>query len=137
MTYNLTTLPLSIATAHGKLRQLQQAYFPNYFIKKSKALHWIPLEGVAWFIDVLLSMLYGFHRLLKTKKTHKKWISALIGFIFPDSPITMKLLGFINDSCNADSIKNMTRQKRSTSSAKFNITGFEKSMLQGTPGKSF
>ena len=74
---------------------------------------------------------------LKPKKTYKEWISALIRFIFPDSPITMKLLRFIKDSYKADSIKNMTSKKRITSSTKFNTAGFEKSILQGTPGKSF
>ena len=74
---------------------------------------------------------YGFNKMLKTKKTYEKWISALIRFIFPDSSITMKLLGFINDTYKVDSIKNMTRQKRGTSSTKFNNTGFEQNMLEG------
>ena len=74
--------------------------------------------------------------MLKTKKkTYKEWISALIKFIFPDSPVTMKLLRFINDSYKADSTKNMTRQKRITPSTKFNAAGFQKSILQETPGK--
>ena len=42
----------------------------------------------------------------------------------------MKLLGFINDMYQVDSIKNMTRQKRFTVSTKFNITGSEQNMLQ-------
>ena len=42
----------------------------------------------------------------------------------------MKLLGFINDTYKVDSIKNMTRQKRGTSSTKFNNTGFEQNMPQ-------
>ena len=74
---------------------------------------------------------YGFNKMLKTKKTYEKWISALIRFIFPDSSITMKLLGFINDTYKVDSIENMTRQKRGTSSTKFNNTGFEQNMLEG------
>ena len=67
--------------------------------------------------------------MLKPKKTYKEWISALIRFIFPDSSITMKLLGVINGSYKVDSVKNMTRQKRGTSSTKFNIKGFEQNML--------
>ena len=43
----------------------------------------------------------------------------------------MKLLGFINDTYKVDSIKNMTRKKRGTSSTKFNITGFGQNMPQG------
>ena len=39
----------------------------------------------------------------------------------------MKLLGFINHTYKVDSIKNMTRQKRGTSSL---ITGFEQNMSQ-------
>ena len=54
----------------------------------------------------------------------------MIRFIFPDSAIIMKLLGFINDMYQIDSIKNMTRQKRFTVSTKFNITGSEQNMLQ-------
>ena len=77
---------------------------------------------------------YGFNKVLKTKKTYEKWISALIRFIFHihiDSSITMKLLGVINDKYNVDSIKNTRRQKRGTSSTKFNNTGFEQKMLEG------
>ena len=68
---------------------------------------------------------------LKPKKTYKEWISALIRFIFPDSSITMKLFAFINDTYKADSMKNITRQERGTSSTKFNIPGSEQNMLQG------
>ena len=43
----------------------------------------------------------------------------------------MKLLGFINDTYKVDSITNMTRQERGTSSTKFNVICFEKNMPQG------
>ena len=76
------------------------------------------------------------HKLRKTKKTYKEWISALTSFIiFPDSTITMKLLGFINDMYKVDGIKNMTRLERGTSSTKLNITGFEQNMPQGDTWK--
>ena len=42
----------------------------------------------------------------------------------------MKLLGFINDTYKVDFTKNMTKQKRDTSSTKFNITGFEENIPQ-------
>ena len=51
--------------------------------------------------------------------------------MFPDSSITMKLSGFINDTYKVDSIKNMTRKKRGTSSTKFNIICFGQNMPQG------
>ena len=47
----------------------------------------------------------------------------------------MKLLGFINNTYKLDSIKNMTKQKRGTSSTKFNITGFEQNMPRGNTWK--
>ena len=50
---------------------------------------------------------------------------------FPDSSITMKLLGFINDTYKVDSIENMRRQKRGISSTKLNNTGFEQNMPEG------
>ena len=68
---------------------------------------------------------------LKPKKTFKGKISALISFIFPDSSITIKLLGFINDTYKVDSINNITRQERGMSSTKFSITSFEQNMPQG------
>ena len=68
---------------------------------------------------------------LKPKKTYKEWISVLISFTFLDGSITMKLLGFINDTYKVDNIENITRQERGTSSTKFNITGFEQNMPQG------
>ena len=49
----------------------------------------------------------------------------------------MKLLGFINDACKVDSIKNMARQKRVTSFTKFSIIGFEQSMPQGNNWQEF
>ena len=63
--------------------------------------------------------------------------SQIIRSIFSDSYITMKLLGFINDTYKVDSIKIMARQKRGASSTKFNITGFEQNMLQGNNRKEF
>ena len=51
--------------------------------------------------------------------------------MFSDSSITMKLLRFINDTDKVYSIKNMTRQKRSSSSTNFFITGFEQNKSQG------
>ena len=59
-------------------------------------------EDAAWFIDGMLLI-----RCLKPK-TCKKWISALIKFIIQDSFITVKLLGFINDTYQVDFIKNMS-----------------------------
>ena len=71
-----------------------------------------------------------FHEKKLIKKTYKEWVSALTRFIIRDSSVTMKLLRFINDTCKVDFIKNITRQKRRTSSTKFNITGFEQNMRQ-------
>ena len=45
--------------------------------------------------------------------------------------MTIKLLGFNNDTYKVDSLKNMARQKGGTFSTKFNITGFEQNMPQG------
>ena len=61
----------------------------------------------------------------------------IIRSIFPDSFITMKLLRFINYTYKIDSIKNMARQKRGTSSAKVNITGFEQNMPQDNNWQEF
>ena len=61
----------------------------------------------------------------------------IIRSIFPDSFITMKLLRFINYTYKIDSIKNMARQKRGTSPAKVNITGFEQNMPQGNNWQEF
>ena len=55
--------------------------------------------------------------------------------IFPDSTITMKLLGFINNTYKVDGIKNMTRLEGGTSSTKLNITGFEQNIPQGDTWK--
>ena len=108
------------------MRQSEKASFRNYIIKQSEALHTIPPKDAAWFIDGM-----AFISCLKPKKTYKGWASALIIFIFPDSSITVKLLVFINDTYNVDSIKIMARQERGTSFTKFNITGFEQSIPQG------
>ena len=108
------------------MRQSEKTSFRNHIIKQSEALHTIPPKDAAWFIDGM-----AFISCLKLKKTYKEWIAALISFIFPDSSKTIKLLGFINDTYKVDSIKNMARQERGTSSTKFNITGFEQNMPQG------
>ena len=49
----------------------------------------------------------------------------------------MKLLGFINGTYKIDFIKNMTKQKRGTTSTKFNITGFEQNMPQSNKWQEF
>ena len=108
------------------MTQSEKASFRNYIIKQSETLRTIPPKDAARFIDGM-----AFISCLKAKKTYKVWISALILFIFPDTYITMELLRFMNDMHKVDSIKSKTRQKRSTSSTKFDITGFEQNMLQG------
>ena len=75
-----------------KSGQSEKTSLRNYIIKESVALHTVPSEETAWFWQ------YGFNKLLKAKKNYKEWISTLIRFIFPDSSITMKLLGFLNDT---------------------------------------
>ena len=40
-------------------------------------------------------------------------------FVFPDSSITMKLFGFINDPYKVDSVNNMTRQKQEVEQYRF------------------
>ena len=124
--FAITTVSLLIAFSDEKLRQSEKTSFRNYIIKQSEALHTISPKDAAWFIDGT-----AFISCLKPKKTNKEWISALIIFIFPDSSITIKLLGFINETYNLDSIKNITRQERGTSSTNFKITGFEQNMPQG------
>ena len=75
---------------------------------------------------------YGFNKLLKTK-----WITALIRFIFPDSSVTMRLLGLINDTYKVGSIKNMTRQKHDTFSTKLISQVLNRTYFKVTPDKSF
>ena len=51
--FPITTVRLSIATTDKKIRQSGsgKTSFGNYTIKESEALHTIPPEDAAWFID--------------------------------------------------------------------------------------
>ena len=107
------------------MKQSEKGSFQNYIIKESEASDTISLEDDAWFIDgmTLISCL--------KPKSYKEWISALTRFIFPESSITLKLLGLTNDTYKVKSIKNMPKQKLVTTYTKFNITGFEQSIPDG------
>ena len=103
--------------------------FWNYIIKESEALHTIPPEDAAWFIDGMV--------LIRCLKPKMDWISALIRFIFPVSSITMKLLGFINDTYKVDGIKNMTRQSEVLLPLNSTLQVLNRIYHKVTPGNCF
>ena len=55
----------------------------------------------------------------------------------PTQLYNYKLLGFTNDMFKEGRIKNMARQKRGTSSTKFNNIGFEPNIPQGNNWQEF
>ena len=69
----ITSLPLSIATPDGELRQSDKASLRNFLKDHAKATSTVAPKQAAWFVDGLASI-----RTFKRKETYEKWMEGLL-----------------------------------------------------------
>jgi len=77
--FQIISVPLSISTPDGELRQSEKASLRNYIIQVSDSLITEAPENA-----------------VKSRKTFGEWISALIKYVYPHSSIPIQMIGFIN-----------------------------------------
>ena len=130
--FPITSVPLSISTPEGNLRQSEKASFRNFLISKCDGPFSIPPKNAAWFVDGLAAV-----RTLKPKKTYREWLKNLLHFLEPPADASPRLIGMINDMYLAKSVKEGTRSDRGSSSTKVTLQGFEQHMPQGVRWSEF
>ena len=118
--YPITSVPLSIATLVGDLRQSEKASIRNFLIKNSNATTNCIPEKASWLIDGSAAV-----QSLKSKDTYVEWIESLIRFITPLTLVECLLVGMVNDTYRELSTKNSTQNQRGEDHIKTDIEGFE------------
>ena len=103
----ITSLPLSVATPDGELRQSDKASLRNFLNNEAGATSKIIPKKAAWFVDGMAAV-----RSLKPKETFEEWIDTLLRFITPLDGAEATVTGMINDTYTAYSTKAGTRKKR-------------------------
>ena len=91
--YPFTSVPLSIATLDGDLRQSEKGSLRNSLIYNSKATTNCIPEKASWLIDGLAAV-----QSLKSKDTYGEWIESLIHFITPLEVTECLLVGMVNNT---------------------------------------
>ena len=130
--YPITSLPLSIATVEGDLRQSDKASFRNFLIQTASASTTQVPKNASWLVDGMAAV-----QSLKSKETYGEWIEDLIRFITPPDVAECILFGMVNDTYNETSIKSNTRKKRGEEHLKTIIEGFEQHMPAGVKWNEF
>ena len=124
--YPITSVPLSIATLDGDLRQSEKAFLRNFFIKNSNATTKCIPEKAPRLIDDLANI-----QSLKSKDSYGEWIKSLIRFITPPKLAECLLVGMVNDTYRELSTKNNTQNQREEDHIKTVTEGFEQHMSAG------
>ena len=127
----ITSIPLSLATPEGELRQSNKASFRNFLINESKCTENIIPKNAAWYVDGLSAI-----RTLKPKETFEEWITLLFKFISPPAISEATCFGMINDTYPDYSTKAGTRKKRGEGSRVY-VKGIKQHMPQGFKWQEF
>ena len=130
--YPITSIPLSIATLEGDLRQSEKASFRNFLINNSNAATNSIPKRATWLIDGLAAI-----QSLKSKETYGEWIESLLRFITPPEIAECLLIGMVNDTYQELSTKNNTRKKRGEDHIRTVLEGFEQHMPTGIKWNEF
>ena len=130
--YPITSVPLSVATPEGTLRQSDKASLRNFLITDSDASTEITPKNCISLVDGLAAI-----RTLKPKLTCKPWIESLVHFITPPRDCAPIGIGLISDTYPEKSAKGGTRSKRGESGPKVQIDSVHQHMLQGNKWQDF
>ena len=130
--FPVTTLPLSLATPEGQLRQSDKAVLRNYLIHESNALTIECPTDAVWIIDGMAAL-----RSIKPKGTYAEWFLYVLQCSMPKTDARPQKIAFINDTYRVDSIKAGTRKTRGTSSRRVHLQGFHQKQLQSREWQEF
>ena len=130
--FPITTFPLSIATPEGTLRQSDKSSLRKFLIAQSKSPTTNIPKNAAWFIDGMAAV-----RSLKSMKTYREWMIALLQFMEPPEESLPCLVGMINDTYREQSAKQGTRRDRGETGARTKLEGFDQHMPKGIKWNEF
>ena len=130
--YPITTIPLSLATPGGELRQGDKAALRNFMIKESNSDVKTPPENARWIIDGM-----ALFRSIKPKETYSAWFKSAIRCANPPRDAKAIKVEIVNDQYLENSTKASTRQKRGESSKRVHIESVEQKMPQGKNWEEF
>ena len=130
--FPITTIPLSLTTPDGALRQGDKAVLRNFMIKESNSLVKTPPENGRWIIDGM-----ALFRSMKPKETYKAWFKSVLQCANPDHNAKAIQVEIVNDQHLQISTKASTRQKRGESSRRVHIESVEQTCPRVKIGNSF
>ena len=130
--FPVKTLPLSLATPEGQLRQSDKAVLRNFLACESNALTTECPTDAVWLIDRMAAF-----RSLKPKSTYAEWFLHVLKSVTPSCDARPKKIALINDTYRPDSIKAGTRETRGASSRRVYLQGFNQMQLQGREWQEF
>ena len=90
--YPITTIPLSLATPGGELRQGDKAALRNFMIKESNSDVKTPPENARWIINGM-----ALFRSIKPKETYSAWFKSVIRCANPPRDAKAIKVEIVND----------------------------------------
>ena len=127
----VTSVPLSVATPEGELRQSDKASLRNFLNDEASAASKCVPQKAVWFVDGLAAI-----RSLKPKDTFEEWIDTLLRFITPPDIAEASVIGMINDTYSSYSTKSGTRKRRGDGT-RTHVEGAKQHMPSGMKWQEF
>ena len=104
--------------------------FPkNFLIDQTSVIQIQPLFQARWIIEIMRSV--------KSKKTYKKWFTALIKIVTPNEPWNPESTEFVWDTYHWVSSKSCTHKERGESGKRAYLKSEHKNMMSGKEWAAF
>ena len=130
--YPLTSIPLALTSPDGDLRQGSKAALRNYSISESNALSSVPVQKTKWIVDGMSVI-----RSMQSRLTWEEFCQAFIEARISDKGFLPVALDIIMDTYRAGRMKEMTQNRRGTTTRKVVIGGADQAMLKSRDSATF
>ena len=120
--YPLTSVPLALTSPDEDLRQGSKAALRNYLISGSNALSSVPVQKAKWIVDGMSVI-----RSMQSRHTRGEFCQAFVEACMPDKRFLPVALDIVMDTYGTDAIKEMTQNRRGTTTRKIVIGGADQS----------
>ena len=123
--YPLTSVPLALASQDGGLRQALKAALSNYLVSKFNALSSMPMQKAKWTVDDMSVI-----RSMQSQRTWGEFCQVFVQACMPDKEFFLVALDIVIDPYEADRIREMTQNRRITTTRKIAIGGANQTMTK-------
>ena len=135
LAYPLTSIPLSLATPDGNLRQSSKATFGNHIMHESNSIiEDSPYHHASWIIDGMAAIR---SITLKKANTWVDYANSLLQFVTPPDSFNPKAVIIVMDTYADGRIKGNTQSTRGDQGRKVCITGGNQLTPTGKDWESF